>query len=137
MRNFKPGVIVCREKHSTDLYWALTEEQLYKQALAIVISRYEAGWYYKPSKPSSPDLGMTAAEINALPEGSVKQEARKAYRRYERSLALYEQDVLDYNNLLALIEEQDGYEAWLFLRSRSSCEYEEVELVHPEGDIDE
>ena len=133
-RPYQPGVIVALEKHGTSYYWALTAEQKHAQALAILIERFEDGWYYCPEPaPTEPEL--TCAQIEKLPVGETQQAAKKVYHKWKRNWEQTEMARDQYKLMQEAIEKKDGYLAWVLLEERYDHEYEKIRFVRPRGDF--
>lgn len=134
---YRPGILVCYEKHCTVFYWAITEEQLYKHCLDILSDRFLDGWYYCP-EPDNSDPEIPLKQINELPEGSIKKAALKAYRLWEKQKKRNKELREDYQAIKYTVEEsKDGQEAWFWLQNMSGGEYERISLEYPEGDLPE
>jgi len=134
-REHRPGVLVCYEKHATVLYWAVTQEQLYKHALDILTDRFQNGWYYSPELDNS-DPEIPYHQIDEMPEGSIKKAAITAYRNWQRRKKQNIDARDDYKAIKYTVESsKDGEEAWFWLRNMNDGEYERIELVYPEGDL--
>lgn len=131
----KPGVLVCYGKHSTDLYWAITQEQLFETSLQILTWRFYDGWYYNPD-PDETDPEIPLAQINDLPEGSIKKAAMAAYKNWQRRKKQNQDARNDYQAIKYTVEvSKDGQEAWFWLQNMSDGEYERVSLEYPEGSL--
>jgi len=81
-------ILIIREKHG-DYYFIVNDEKdLHNACVGILIQRYEEGWYGTGDDiPLENKTGINdVAQIEALPEGSVKEEALKEYQYYERSV---------------------------------------------------
>lgn len=125
----EPSVLVLKEKHD-DLYFHVPDEAtLHKVALDILTKRLKSGdWYYdlRQDVPKSPEL--TKEQIEALPDGRIKEIARKEVDNYQSRLRSYQHEVEDYVNLQRAVKDKDGKAAWRALLRRHCGEYEQVRL---------
>lgn len=127
----KRQALVAQEKHGTRVFDATTETALHKSALALVAERLKIGWYYEPEEPKKPEL--TKEQVEALPEGKIRKEAKRQHRDYRQELEEHEEDVEFWQNVQTALETQDGALAWKCLQHRDDHEYEQVYLTTLEG----
>lgn len=129
---YRPGVLVCHEKHGNCYYWALTQDQLHKHALEILTGRFTDGWYYCPEEKETKSE-IPLSQIEKLPDGQIKKAAMRAYKNWEYERNENASLVDQYHAIEAAVETEDGKEALMLLDWRNDHEYERVEVIHPEG----
>ena len=139
-------ILLCKEKHE-DNYWDASDDESWaKSSLAILTDRWNDDfWYQKPEKPSQGGL-LTKKQIDALPDGRVKEVALKELKNYEESLKSFIDENDWYERASKIVEQQNlsfvKYKnrasgkiirqlplAYELLTERNSYEYEEVELI--------
>lgn len=129
-----PGVrvLVAVEKHCRR-YWVIeNDQQLGLAALAILKGRHKDGyWYLKPEEPKKPS--MTAAQVEALPAGRVRDAANEELRIYQREQRWFERESQQYADIQKAIKTKDGALAWQILKARRDYEYEELHLEQTES----
>jgi len=138
-RPYTPGVIVLKEKHGTRYYWALTREERNASALAILTERWNNGnsdYYYDPfkNKQESAKPELTLEQVNALPDGKIKQMALKEHNTSDRRRRQQLEAEELYLEIKRAVEEEDGQLAWSALSWRGDYEYEGFYIEHLEGD---
>jgi hypothetical protein len=118
-------ILIQHHKHGEAMYDATTREQLYKAALYILFNNNDCEFYYDGEEPDP--LDFDPATIEAMP-ATLRAAATRAAQQYERDLRQYTHDHAFYTDVQSAIAEKNGALAWQLLRSRSSYEYERVEL---------
>jgi hypothetical protein len=133
-REYRPCVLAFKEKHTTQYFWALTQEQFYEHCLEVLTNRFTDGWYHCPEeKDTQPEVPLE--QIEQLPEGTIKKAAMKQYKSWERTRQYNKEAREDYGLIEYAIEKQDGRQAFWSLDSRSDCEYERMDRIYPEGEL--
>lgn len=123
----RPSVLVCHEKHTTPLWYIDSDAELFAVSLVILQNRLDEGWIVEPDgMPKSP--GMTLAQVEALPEGPIKDNARNTLVAYTNQLREHERDASEWTEIHRCLKEKDGRAAWRILQGRCDAEYERVEL---------
>jgi hypothetical protein len=132
-KDWSKQVLVAREKHGTRILNALTRKDCYASALLLLTERFtDSYWYHKPEPPSGkPEL--TQDQIEALPDGEVKDLAKKQWKRFEKRNKRYEDALVQYNEIVLAVESEDGKLAYQCLYDRADHEYEGVSLECLEG----
>lgn len=140
-------VLICSEKHGTNLYDASTPEALAEASIHVLKDRMDQGWYWRDDDDHPTPI--TDEEIEALPE-AYKAQAKKDQARDRRRIKEGIAANVFYDEVKRVIDEHDTssitlgrgkYErqvpvAWDLLDSRSDYEYEHVEVEtvwQPEG----
>ena len=127
-------ILIATEKHDTWHFDATTNAQLGAAALYLVKERFGqngtyAGWEPDDSPPQPPELGLTEAQLEALPDDSpVKIAGQQAVSNCERATAAWKRDIAQADAIKQCIAAGDGRMAWQVLCSRRDYEYEHVEL---------
>jgi len=122
-------ILVATEKHGTRYFDASTDEQLHRAALKLLAERKEMGWYYDPKPPDDAAPELTEEQIEALPDGKVKDAAVQQHLKYKATIRRYKDEHAEYLRMEKALAEQDGRAAWVFLQVHADFEYEQVELV--------
>lgn len=81
----EPHVLLCYNKHSTEVFDATSREAVLSSSLSILKERIEFGFYAEPDEgylDYKPEL--TEVEIEALPQSGLKKEAEKQVHRFKR-----------------------------------------------------
>ncbi|MHA2068144.1 MAG: hypothetical protein ACXABY_27600 [Candidatus Thorarchaeota archaeon] len=132
-KDWPQQVLVAREKHGTRIFNALTRKDCYASALRLLMERFtDSYWYHKPDAPSGkPEL--TKDQIDALPDGEIKNLAKKQWKRFKKSNSYYEDALAQYNEIVLAVESEDGRLAFQCLRDRDDHEYEGICLEILEG----
>ncbi len=126
---FRPGVIVAKEKHTTRYMLALTEAQRDAAALALLSERSKQGyWYPDPSELTNDPPEFSKEEINSFKSPSLKRQALRLWKDYERDEAWLKTYRKVYASIQKAIENEDGSLAWRCLRARADAEYEEISI---------
>jgi hypothetical protein len=142
-------IIVVEEKHGTHYLEASTDEMWAKSALALLTTRFRAGyWYYDPFEDSNEYsvksrakrdalLGMKEEVVLVLPI-TEQEEMRKKIKDAQADLKEDERTRDEYMEIKRAVEAQDlswwgkGRMArpvvWDLLTARSDHEYERVGL---------
>jgi len=104
---------VCVSKHGRGYYWALTREQLFKNALNILTNRFNDGhWYWCPTEDAPSEPEMTMKQIGELPNGKIKQAAKKLYHSWKRNWEQTQMARDHYKMIQEAVEAKDGQSAW-------------------------
>ena len=136
----EPTILVFTEKHGNMMYIVHNEEELHKACCNVIKERIKDGyWYGLPDIPDNITGFKTKDEIEALPDGTIKNQALREWDSYERSIRYYNEAV-DFEKALKKAIEydfnpKDSYwvrgQAYHALNDRSDCEYEGIELRTP------
>ncbi len=133
-RVYKPGILVCYEKHGNSFHWALTAQQAADASLEILRERYDSGWYYRPEEDKT-EPQMVLEDIKKLPEGSIRAAAMREFNSWKSSRRWNEDLRVQYDWIEATLENDDGKSAYSILLDRSEGEYERIEKIHPQGEF--
>ena len=87
-------------KHHTYYYRVNSLEELEKVGRHILKSGMEYD-YWNPTGGTPPEneTGMTEEEINALPDGKIKENALKQYKRYKTDLTYHNNQISEWEKL--------------------------------------
>lgn len=121
-----PHVLIIRDKYSTQYLVAGNMRELEASTLSVLKARFEAGYYGDSEGPGKPE--MTKEQVDALPEGEVKNFALKQLCNYNNRLAEYEEGKAFVQEAGQVIEDRSGYRAYLLLFQRNYFEYEGISL---------
>jgi hypothetical protein len=141
MRPFSGGILVAHWKHGDVYYHVPTEAHLHAAALNLLNFHNENGYYaglkhdedeerqWGPKHP-----GMEAEEIEKLPEGPIRDAARKSWKEwssYQDRLKLCNDEWKDIQHAL---KTKNGVLAWQILQERRDHEYERVSIESLESE---
>jgi len=104
-------IVIHETKHHTYHYRAESEEELEKVLRIILKERHEEGWYYNPleDKDAVNKSGFeTKEQIEALPDGKVKEFALKEWNNYEKFSETYATDIRRWVELEKIVKEGWG-----------------------------
>ena len=130
-KKFKDGVryvFVLEEKYGTKMYYVGSIEQLCKTALKILTRRLKEGWYVNPEKDKPEPPSLISQEIEKLPEGKIKDFAKKELQQYIDKNFRWQKELRNYKEIKEVVEKKLGEQAFIFLESRGSHEYEKCTL---------
>ena len=156
-RSWTPSVLVVEEKHGTYYYDATTREAFHEAALALLVERFNQGYWYNtpeqmyddeskwekniltkivPGYDPDADAETRKAVISTYRAEnieSIKDEEARALVAGRLNQAIKRQKDKRkyaewYKELERVIEEKDAASAWGILDDRSDHEYEGVEL---------
>lgn len=125
----KPELLILREKHGEGYYLINNDKKLFEVSLVILKTRFNEGWYYDPDESEIPKASLTKEQIEALPEGHVKQVAVREMNSIKREIRLYKESMKSYKNIKKAIKDSDGRMAYMCLMDRRDGEYEGFELI--------
>lgn len=143
--NVHPSVLVAREKHDTPIWPASTVEEFAASCYAILKRFHGFGYYFRYDEPVKPAGLMAREQVEALPEGPVRDAAAKQVNQYVRELRAARANNETVDRIEAILAAGEsparevrrrsndallGYEsdASKVLAQRESHEYEEVRL---------
>ncbi len=121
-------ILVCKEKHSDEIYSVPTLKDLHKVALHILQYRFENGYFQKWNLPQPLDYNLE--DIEKLPE-SFRQDARRKLLSNLEEIRSAKNNNREYDNAKKALETEDGEEAFSILSNRNDYEYEGFELIEP------
>ena len=121
-------ILICRDKHSDNIYSVPTLTELYKVALHILEYRFENGYFQKTTLPKP--LDYTKEDIEKMPE-SFRKEATEKLKSNERYIQSAREVNREYDNAKNALKNNNGSESWEIIRSRNDNEYEQIELIEP------
>lgn len=119
-------VMILNETTGRMAFDVSTDEQLYQVSLMIVNERRNAGHYPEPTPSESADFH--AQTVRTLPP-SLQDFARKKLGDFRESARRYEEAKEQYERMLAIVENQNGPEAFAFLTSRMEFEGEDFDII--------
>lgn len=141
MRSFKGGLLVFHGKYGETYYHVPTEAHVHAAALQLLKANKEGGWYEhlkydeKEEKEWGPKHpGMEPEDIEKLPEGQIRDAARKAWKEWSGYQATLKESNVEWDAIEAVLESQDGNEAWQILQERSDGEYERISIERLDGE---
>ncbi len=125
----EPSLLVCHEKHGNAYFYVPDEAALFEAALKILEGRHKAGYFYADPESGRPaDPGVTRAQVEAMGQGHVRQEALKALQRHDDDVRWWKHLKEQWAEIQRALKERDGRLAWRLLRERSDHEYENVSV---------
>lgn len=95
-------ILVAKEKHGDFYYAAGDDDSLAVSALKILRERWDAGYWYE--EPEEQPAIMTADEIAALPNDTLKGAALRSNATVERDRRYHENHVKWWDSTKALLE---------------------------------
>ena len=122
-------VLIAKEKHGTRYMDASTKDAFLANALKLMKERIGHGWYYELEPGEGPKVPeLTQDQVDALPDGEIKDTAKAQWKRYRRQLRDRAEDDNFAVKVRKALADEDGELAWDVLRTRSDAEYEYVSL---------
>jgi hypothetical protein len=122
-----PRLLILKEKHGDKYYHVPTPETLATVSLATLKQRKEEGWYpVNQSQPTKPELAKE--QIDALPEGSIKQAAIQQHKDYLLAVQYHSEEQETAAAIEKAITTSNGKLACRILMERAGCEYEGFRL---------
>lgn len=138
---FKPCLLLVKWKHGTQFFNCPTEAHLYSACLRGLKLKHGAGWFGKPVPTLVPKPNFARETIELLPEGPVRDAAKKQWGHYEGTLHRNEKEQIEYDQVLAAIKYNDGALAGRILDHYDFLEKEYLDecppLPEPEDPQDE
>jgi hypothetical protein len=136
--NFQfPRLLVITEKHGTRYYHVPTPKKLDEVSLALLQQRNQEGYYPTPEQDSITQPELTPAQIEALPDGTIKRQAQAQYSEYQNQINYRKEEEEMANDIKRAMETKNGRLACRILRERAGYEYEgfaleEFSAIEPE-----
>jgi len=130
MRPFTPGLLIFHEKHGNWHYDVPTENHYQAACLTVLTRRFEEGyWYHDPLEEESHEWDpeppqMSLEEIEKLPEGEIRDTARRQHAKYAGWKKEREEGHQQYERIKKAIKTGDGQEARWLIEEFSHGEYE-------------
>ena len=121
-------ILICRDKHSDNIYSVPTLKDLHKVALYILNERMENGYFQKWNLPQPLDYNLE--DIEKLPESFRKDAKSKLLSNLEQ-IRDAKNNNREYDNAKKALETEDGELAFSILSDRNGYEYEGFELIEP------
>lgn len=138
--NSNDKVLVLKDKYSTRIFRASTEEELNQSSLKILQSKVDSGYIINPEEvdkdmeelfaPKPPTF--TQEQLSKLPDGAVKQAAIKEIQRYNEHLSEQKENERLWNKVSAALQNRDGKAAYRIIMSRNDYEYEGLSFIELE-----
>lgn len=129
-------ILIENGKYSK-VYWDVSIEiKLCKVSQHILKTRLDNGWYGKKTDKPLNNTGMLKKDIDALPDGEIKNQSLLLWKEYVQNVNLWQKD----NDFITLAEEAITYKynpddppkrkrcAYELLLSRSDYEHENIIL---------
>ena len=141
----KPCLFTAKEKHGDRYFLVNDDVELAKACIKLIRERVEYCWYSPPilpKEPTDPAFKLTQEDLDALPD-SLREDFQARHdnlvTRHARNMAEYLDEEHTWNAITQILDEDletasarvNKYKrpiAWTILYSRSSYEYEEVEI---------
>lgn len=128
-------VLVLKDKYSTRIFRASTEEELHQSSLKILQSKVDNGYISPPENtfdgylysPRMPTFSQE--EIAKLPDGEIKDIAIKERRLYDDFRLEREDNERLWNKVQSALQNKNGKDAFRIIMSRRDYEYEGIDFV--------
>ncbi len=133
----KHSVMVVEEKHATRIFDASSKEAIFRSSLILLKERMKSNsrFYCCPNddyvNSYKPELSQT--QIDALPDGNIKNEALNQVKRYNKIKKSFDADIEEWLNINKAIVDKDGEAAFIILETRCDYEYEGFHFTSLEG----